>query len=631
MTDTGERLATAGKALTQVATPRDVTIVMLTWNGLEFTKRCLDSLRANTRIDGHCEVIVVDNGSTDGTPDYLSTLEWVRLIRNPRNLGFVRGNNVAIRGIPDSRDVLLLNNDMIVRQADWLDRLQAAAYSAPDVGIAGCRLLNARGDMLHAGTIMPTDSFRGFQLGSNEKDVNQYNSLRDVEGVVGACMYIRREVLTAIGPLDEAYFSYYEDTDYCLQAAKAGYRTVCAGDVTLVHVENVSTRVNRTDFSSMYDRSREVFMGRWRDTLLRTHDSHRMGVLWHSLVSFPTGYATSSKQLVLSLDRLGVDVRLAYVYGTDFMEPPDEDPRVNALKRRPKDLKLPQVLYSQGDNFCKNSGPYKIGYTMLEVTGLPRDWVDQANHMDEVWAPSTFNAETFRSSGVTRPVHVIPLGVNPDYFNPGIRGYRPTSRYTFLSVFEWGERKGPEILLRAYTREFTQKDDVLLVLKVTNTDPGVNVSQQIADLDLPKTGAPICLLYNQRLPGHQFGALYRSVDCFVLATRGEGWCMPAMEAMACGLPTIVTDWSAQHDFVNDANAYPLRVARLIPARAKCPYYEGFEWADPDEEHLRHLMRHVYEHRAEGQAKGALASREVLAKWTWDQAARKIVERLRTVG
>jgi glycosyltransferase involved in cell wall biosynthesis len=232
---------------------------------------------------------------------------------------------------------------------------------------------------------------------------------------------------------------------------------------------------------------------------------------------------------------------------------------------------------------------------------------------------------------VNRPIHVIPLGVNPDYFNPGIRSYKPTSRYTFLSVFEWGERKGPEVLLRAYTDTFSESDDVLLLLKITNTDGGVDVARQIADMGLRRTGAPICLLYNQRLPGHQFGALYRSADCFVLPTRGEGWCMPAMEAMACGLPTIVTDWSAQHDFVTDKIAYPVRVAKLIPARAKCPYYEGFRWAEPDGEHLRHLMRYVYDHRAEAAEAGARASREVLEKWTWDQAAHRIVERLRTVS
>jgi hypothetical protein len=226
---------------------------------------------------------------------------------------------------------------------------------------------------------------------------------------------------------------------------------------------------------------------------------------------------------------------------------------------------------------------------------------------------------------------VLPLGVNPDYYNPNIRAYRPTQRYTFLSVFEWGERKAAEVLLRAYHRAFSRQDDVLLLLKIINTDPGVDVYRQIAELGLPDNGPPVTLLYNQELPVHQMGSLYRSADCFVLPTRGEGWGMPVIEAMACGLPVIATDWSAHRDFMTEDVAYPLQVAQLIPAKAKCPYYEGFRWADPDEDHLIHLMRYVVEHQDEAKVKGALASKKVLGAWTWRHAAQQIKTRLLTIG
>ena len=72
--------------------------------------------------------------------------------------------------------------------------------------------------------------------------------------------------------------------------------------------------------------------------------------------------------------------------------------------------------------------------------------------------------------------------------------------------------------------------------------------------------------------------------------------------------------------MNAENAYPLAVDRLVPAVAKCPYYEGFRWAEPSYSDLRRLMRHVYENPGEAQAKGERASREVLSRWTWDNAA-----------
>ena len=124
--------------------------------------------------------------------------------------------------------------------------------------------------------------------------------------------------------------------------------------------------------------------------------------------------------------------------------------------------------------------------------------------------------------------------------------------------------------------------------------------------------------------------LYRSADCFVLPTRGEGWGMPILEAMACGLPTIATGWSAQKDFFNDKNGYLINVKQLIDAKAKCPYYDGFQWADPDEDHLVELMQYVYEHRDEAAQKGKYAAEEAKKLWTWDAAADKIITRLNAI-
>ena len=185
-----------------------------------------------------------------------------------------------------------------------------------------------------------------------------------------------------------------------------------------------------------------------------------------------------------------------------------------------------QVVYAQGDVFEKNFGKYKIGFTMLEVDGVPAEWVRQSNLMDEIWVPSEFNKQTFRRSGVKVPIFVIPLGIDPDYFSPKIIDAKPEGVFSFLSVFEWGERKAPEILIKAFSDEFDSSENAVLICKANNFDLSVNIEAEIASMGLRPGGGRIVVAKNRILKRYELGVLYRSADCFVLPTRGEGWGMP---------------------------------------------------------------------------------------------------------
>ena len=611
-----------------------VTIVILTWNGLQYTKRCIETLRCHTTHPDY-RVTVVDNGSSDGTLEYLRQFPDISVIANPENMGFVRANNQAIEQAPPEHDIVLINNDIEIpaEQTEWLARLQRTAYSAPDIGVVGCRLRRPNGMLQHAGAYMPLNTFWGQQIGSEEKDINQYPFIREVESVVFACVYIKRAVINKIGGLSKDYFAYFEDTDYCLSAREAGYRTVCSGDVTIVHHENVSTRENKVSHSELFTRSQAIFRKKWAKKL---ESKYTRQLVWLSTVSRPHGYAMTSKDMLLELERRNVEVTYRYLYGRGTVFPVDEPDntgfyQINAMKHRSIPAAVPHVVYGQGDAFAANHGPYKIGFTMLEVSGIPAEWVRQANLMDEVWVPTEFNRETFSASGVRVPIHVMPLGVDTNYFNPWIASYPICDDYKFLAVFEWGERKAPEMLIKTFNETFSADEPVLLLCKANCTDPSVDVRQIINSLNLSASGGRVEFIMSKYSPYYQLGSLYRSTDCFVLTSRGEGWGMPILEAMACGLPTISTYWSAPTAFMTEANSFPLQVKRLINAVAKCPYYAGLKWADPDPEHLRHLLRYVFEHQDEARAKGARAAADVAGNWTIAHCVDRILTRLEQIG
>jgi GT2 family glycosyltransferase len=189
----------------------------------------------------------------------------VDAILSPENVGFILANNAIIDRYA-RWDVLLLNNDTQMVDPAWLDTLVATAYSAPDIGLVGPKLIYPDGRLQEAGSqLFRNGSARAY--GKFEDPAHPaFNVRRDVDYCSAACVYVKRAVLRTTGGFDESYIPcYYEDTDLALKARAAGYRTVYEPSATVIHREYGTS--GKTSAFELMVRNQAIFFDRWRHLL----------------------------------------------------------------------------------------------------------------------------------------------------------------------------------------------------------------------------------------------------------------------------------------------------------------------------------------------------------------------------
>ena len=240
------------------ASVADLTsIVIVTHNQLEFTRQCLDSLRAHTNQP--YELIVVDNGSTDGTPEYLNDAPDVLLIENNSNRGFPAAANQGIR-LSRGKQVVLLNNDTILAP-DWLEPLLAALRNDSSIGLVGPSSNAVSGTQQISIDYRSIDQMHEF---TRQLAVTNKGRFEEVDRLIGFCLLIRREVIDRVGLLDEQFgLGCFEDDDYTLRAISAGFRVVIARDAFVHHFGGATFSAIGIDYGSLLRENQKKFIEKW--------------------------------------------------------------------------------------------------------------------------------------------------------------------------------------------------------------------------------------------------------------------------------------------------------------------------------------------------------------------------------
>ena len=243
--------------LTQAEPAYTCSIVIPVWNKVELTRQCLIALASST-TNVSFEVIVVDNGSTDGTEEFVNELKGdIQIICNQENLGFAKACNQGARAAR-GKYLVFLNNDTIP-QPHWLKPLVSEVEEHPEVGIVGSKLLFADESIQHAGVVFMRSLLSPYHIYLGAPGtLPAVNQRREFQAVTAACMLIRREVFEAVHGFDEGFINGFEDVDLCLRVREQGHQVIYQPRSVLYHLESQTPGRNDHD-----EHNSRLLQGRW--------------------------------------------------------------------------------------------------------------------------------------------------------------------------------------------------------------------------------------------------------------------------------------------------------------------------------------------------------------------------------
>ena len=357
------------------------------------------------------------------------------------------------------------------------------------------------------------------------------------------------------------------------------------------------------------------------------------GVNLYGFLSAVSGLGSHARGSVQALNAQSIPLQIVDVpswarLGIERRDTIAEPYRVNLIHQN-ADMMV-RFLRAYGKELL--NGRYNIGYWLWELPSSRMDWYHTFRYVDEVWVASEFCRHAFQT--MTRlPVVRIPLVVDglDEKAKLGREHFRfPQDVFVFCYIYDISsqlERKNPECVIEAFRQEFGASRDVLLFLKSSNSSHDRVQAARLARM----ADAPNIRTWDGLMTEEEIVSLHKAIDCFVSPHRAEGFGFNLAEAMYFAKPVIATAYSSNVDFMTEENSYLLDY-RLVPVRESAgPYLKGFVWADPSVEHLRQLMRRVFENRAERETKGRKASEEIRNNYSAEAVGRIMRDRFEVLG
>ncbi len=525
---------------------KSVTIVIPSYNDIPLLKKCLRSINDTTKFI-KVKVVIIDDYCHEENSLKLKELEspYVKILFRKSNGGFSKAVNTGMKAVK-SGDIILLNSDTIAKHG-WLESLQFATRKYdPKIGIAGPKLIYKNGLIQSAGSFHHRELQEWFDhyYKMKSEDTPLANVPEHVIAVTGACMYIKREVIDKIGYFDEKFGMAFEDIDYCLRAWKAGFRSFYVPTAKLIHLESATRGKEQGEREKQ---SQKYFWEKWHDFFYKRNvqakDAKKLKIIY---VLNDTGLSGGIRMVFDHLNRLkerGHDVEL-YSLG--------QDPTWF-------DLKVPHTSFKNYEDLCAK-------LTKQDVIKVATWWETGK----WVWL-----------SSITKGIPVFYVQDLEDSYYKGDKvmqstvtaGYKPEFNYLTISInnkekLEKLGRKSTNITCGIDSKTFnvidntTRDDNTLMAIgrkhylknfamtykawqKMT-TKPKMVLFGFEPDV-VPKN--PLITYYY--IPSdEQINNLLNKATIFVQTSVHEGFCLPPLEAMAAGVPVIMTDSNGNRDFMD---------------------------------------------------------------------------------
>jgi len=363
-------------------------------------------------------------------------------------------------------------------------------------------------------------------------------------------------------------------------------------------------------------------------------------IVWLGPLLDPSGYSDEARGFLRALEAHGVapTAMCSTSVGVEAGLTPEDQDMLNRQGARPP--RPPYVIvhhYVPGPGQQSAAGMPNVARVMFETDSLPESWLPLLLERDEIWVPGRHNVETFERGGIpAEKLKVLGGTLDFDLFKPGVEPLDldvEGDPFVFVTNFDFSERKAWEKLILAWAGAFDATDPVCLVLKTGSYwDDDAKVRGKIERFVEREVGgfhklAPL-RIYTSTLPSAVLPQFYAAADAYVLASRGEGWGRPYMEAMAMGLPTIASRWSGNLEFMHDGNSWLVDGELVrVPDDADLinGLYQGHRWFEPDVHSLVEAMRAVAGDPAAARAKAAGARDELIARFGPEATARRVRE------